>query len=105
MSTGGAGAAGLVAGHLSGVVGCDFTTGRTGNGAILVTGATTGVVDVAALVEVVGAAGCWVVWQPQASAHSSRALVSRAVVAESIDFNQSRSSAGCRPTGGHKREP
>src|SRR5277367_11514 len=30
--SGAAGALGFVAGHLSGVVGCDFCTGRTGNG-------------------------------------------------------------------------
>ncbi|WP_165839813.1 hypothetical protein [Mycobacterium montefiorense] len=101
---GGAGTAGFVAGHLSGVVGCDFSTGRTGSGAIFTTGATGGGVGAVVLAEVAAGAGCWLVWQPHAATPSRMALVSLAVVVDIIDLKQSRSNAGCRPIGRSRRQ-
>src|SRR5689334_4209813 len=69
------GAFGSVAGHFTaGVVGCDFVTGRTGNGAIFTGGGGGGgggavVLDDAAVDELDGA-GLWVCWQPHIAAAS-----------------------------------
>jgi hypothetical protein len=47
-----------MAGHLTaGVVGCDFVTGRTGNGAIFTIGGGAAVVTGAVVVDELGGAG------------------------------------------------
>ncbi|BBX43822.1 hypothetical protein MSIM_52730 [Mycobacterium simiae] len=73
-----------MAGHLSGEVGCDFSTVRTGNGAILATGAEV-VGGAAMLVELDGAAKCGAAWQPASAVASSAPLTSRAAAAGTIE--------------------
>src|SRR3974377_1456185 len=80
---GAAGAFGFVGGHLSGVVGCDFCTGRTGNGWMLSAGATDWVRVVDEVVEVVGEAWC-VEWQPS-SAPSRTTVDTRAATAPVVE--------------------
>jgi hypothetical protein len=76
---------GSVAGHFTaGVVGCDFVTGRMGNGAIFTTGGGGGgggaVVLCGAVVDELDGAGLCVCWQPHIMAVSSPTDPSQAAV-------------------------